>query len=52
MQYAIGFGAPRLISTGMVSKRSVIAVIDRWADAEILVPTQSLRNIETQTACT
>jgi hypothetical protein len=51
LQYAIGFGETRFISTGVVSKSSIIAFIDRWAEDEILVPTQSVRNIATQAAC-
>jgi hypothetical protein len=48
MQYAIGLNGNRSISTGTVMKRSVIAVIDRWAESEIIVPTNLVFDINTQ----
>jgi hypothetical protein len=48
MQYAIGMNGNRSISTGIVMKKSVIAVIDRWAEAEIIVPTNLVFDIDTQ----
>jgi hypothetical protein len=48
MQYAIGLNGDRSISTGTVMKKSVIAVIDRWAESEVIVPTNLVCNIDTQ----
>jgi hypothetical protein len=51
LQYAIGRnGGDRQISTGIVSKKSVIAFIDRWSESEIIVPTTLVRDIDTQSA--
>jgi hypothetical protein len=48
MQYAVGWHGNRSISTGTVMKKSVIAFIDRWDEAEIIVPTHLISHIETQ----
>jgi hypothetical protein len=48
LQYAYGLCAPRFISTGMVSKKSVVAFIDRWNESEILVSTRFVRDINTR----
>jgi hypothetical protein len=49
LQYAIGCNDDdRHISTGTVSKKLVIAFIDRWAESEIIVPTRLVRDIDTQ----
>jgi hypothetical protein len=48
MQYAIGLHGERSISTGMVTKTSIIAVIDRWNESEIIVPTHLISDIKTQ----
>jgi hypothetical protein len=47
-QYAFGLCAPRSISTGTVSKKSVVAYIDRWNESEILVLTRFVRDIDTR----
>lgn len=50
LQYAVGWPEHRFISVGIVHKNSVIALINRWSEAEILVPTSSVQNIVTQIA--
>jgi anti-sigma-K factor RskA len=49
-EYAIGWEEERQISTGIVSKQSVIAFVDRWQESEIIVPARVVKNIETQPA--
>ena len=49
-QYAVGWEEKRQISTGIVSKKEVIAFVDRWQESEIIVPARMVRNIETQLA--
>lgn len=49
LQYALGWHKNSQISTGIVSKKSVIAVIDRWTESEVIVPTRLVRAIDTQT---
>jgi hypothetical protein len=48
LEYAIGSHGERSISTGTAMKSSVIAVIDRWGESEIIVPTNFLSDIDTQ----
>lgn len=48
LEYAIGAFGERSISTGTVMKSSVIAVIDRWGESEIIVPTNFVNDINTQ----
>jgi hypothetical protein len=50
LEYAIGAYGERSISTGTVMKTSVIAVIDRWGESEIIVPTNFISDIETKKA--
>jgi hypothetical protein len=50
LQYALGWHKNSQISTGIISKKSVIAVIDRWHESEVIVPTRLVREIDTQTA--
>jgi hypothetical protein len=50
LQYALGWHKNSQISSGIVSKKSVIAVIDRWHESEAIVPTRLVREIDTQTA--
>lgn len=47
-QYAIGFPGDRSISTGTAIKTSVIAFIDRWSESEIIVPSNFVREIYTE----
>jgi hypothetical protein len=48
LQYAIGRPGDRSISTGTAIKTSVIALIDRWSESEIIVPSNFVRDIYTQ----
>jgi hypothetical protein len=48
LQYAIGLPGDRSISTGTAIKTSVIAFIDRWFESEIIVPSNFVRDISTQ----
>jgi hypothetical protein len=50
LQYAVGRYEDFPISTGIVSKGSVIAFIDRWSESEIIVQTRLVRDIDTQSA--
>jgi hypothetical protein len=45
--WAIGNPLPSCLSIGTLQKSEVIAVIDRWNEAEIIVPTQSVHSIQT-----
>jgi hypothetical protein len=50
LQYAVGWPEHRFISVGIVNKSSVIALIDRWSETEILAPTSAVQDIVTQIA--